>query len=203
MQLLHAVSRVRIELAHRPALRHGLVAALAVLAGWTALSWSARVESERASWGETVIVLVARVDLFAGDPIGTAVEPRELPLAMVPAAAIDLAGAIGAAERPGGIARRPIAAGAVLTTLDVAMHEHPDALLGPGEVAVAIAERIRSGARVGDRVMVVSDGFVLVPAATVVTAIDDRIVVAVPEDLAAGVAAAALGPAGVAVLVRP
>lgn len=203
MQVLDAVSRARIELAHRPALRRGVVLALALLAGWTALSWSARVESERAGWGESVVVLVARADLDPGDPIDNAVERQEVPRAMAPLAATDLVGAFDMGDRPSGIARREIAAGAILTPFDVAVHGHPDALLAPGQVAVAISERIRSGARIGDRVMVVSDGFVLVPAATVVATHEDRVVVAVPEDLAAGVSAAALGPVGVAVLVRP
>lgn len=201
MEVLRSLTRVRVELAHRPLLRHGLVAAMAVIAGWTALSWSSKVERERASWGETAIVLVAAAELAPGDAIATGARPTEVPLAVVPPAAIELVDALGSAD--GGIARRPVPAGAFLTTFDVAMHGHPESRFGPGEVAVAVSERVRSGARVGDRVMVVSDGFVLVPAATVISVHDERVVVAVPEDLAAGVAAAAIGPAGVAVLVRP
>lgn len=207
-QVLRIMTRARLEIAHRPALRHAIVAGLALLAGWTALSWSARVEAQRASWGDTLPVLVARADLVPGEPLGGSVERRDVPAAVVPPAAIDLVdsvrpGGAGDPLGPGAVARRAIPAGAILTSVDVAMHGHPESLLTPGEVAVAVAERIRSGARVGDQVMVVSDGFVLVRAATVVAVHDDRVVVAVPEELAAGVAAAAIGPSGVSVLVRP
>lgn len=205
--VFHAVSRARLTLAHRPALRHAIVAGLALLAGWTALSWSGRVEAERARWGETVPVLVARADLAAGEMVVGSVERRDVPLALVPPSAVELVESVDAVDAGPDqlrvVARRTIAAGAILTGLDVAMHGHPDSLLAPGEVAVAVAERIRSGAQVGDRVMVVADGFVLVPTATVIAAHDDRMVVAVPEALAAGVAAAATSTTGVAVLVRP
>lgn len=189
-------SRVRHELARRRWLYRTLVVALAGVTWWTAAAWAERVETQRASWGSTVEVWVATRDVSTGQLLIDAVERRTFPAATVPPAAVRDLDAVTAA-------RRPVPSGAVVTRLDVAADSAPASLLDEGEVGVAVIERVPSGARTGDRVMVVADGLVLAGDATVVGASDDRVVVAVPVDGAPAVAAAAAGANGVGLLLQP
>lgn len=190
------VSRARHELARRRWLYRSLVVVLIAVTWWTAARWAEQVDAQRSTWGDTVDVWVATRDVAAGEPLHDAIERRAFPLAVVPAAAVNDVGQATAA-------RRAVPAGAVVTELDVAASASPGAMLAAHEVGVAVVERVPSGARTGDRVMVVSDGIVLAATATVAGVSDDRVVVAVPVDVAPMVAAATHAPAGVSLLLQP
>ncbi|MEX2625366.1 MAG: hypothetical protein WD225_00695, partial [Ilumatobacteraceae bacterium] len=93
------VSRVRHELARRRWLYRTLVVALAAATWWTATAWADRVETERASWGDTVEVWVATRDISTGELLLDAVERRSFPAATVPVAALRELDAATAAQR--------------------------------------------------------------------------------------------------------
>jgi hypothetical protein len=107
-----------------------------------------------------------------GEPLR--VDLREIPIAVVPQGAItdvtDL------------VARRRIGEGEIVVGLDVAADRGAQAMTPRGWLAVPIIESPRSGASVGDRVQVASDGFVLTTQALVVDRFDDITVLAVPAD---------------------
>jgi hypothetical protein len=166
--------------------------AVGVLAAWAYLAVDARlaaVADARRGWGATTPVLVATADLAPGDPLGGSVELREWPAAVAPP---------GALTAPAGdrVARQHVAAGDPVGTSDVAPAAGPLALVPSGWVAAPVVESPPSGAAVGDRVQVASEGVVLAGEGLVVGFVaggssGDVTLVAVPADAARLVAAAA------------
>lgn len=164
--------RVRRLLARRPWIYWLLVAlvvtGLAVRVG----AYVASVEAARHAWGSTSAVYVATADIEPGAPV--AAERREVPAAMLPVRP--------AAEIGGAVARQRISAGEIVTVADVVADSGPLALVPPGFLAVPVIESPVSGAAVGDRVQVATDGVVLSADAIVVGHSPDATLVAVPAD---------------------
>jgi hypothetical protein len=163
----------RRVLARHPSIHWLVVAVLAVATGAQVLARDDRVEQARRAWGDTREVLVADRDAAPGEPLVASV--REIPAAVVPPAAID---ATGVAR----IARQHVGAGEIVTDADVAALGGPLPLLPPGWLAVPGVESPPSGATVGDRVLLASDGVVLAPDAVVVGQVGDVTLVGVPAD---------------------
>jgi SAF domain len=193
---MRVVARIRLELARRPWIHWCVVVALATGAAWSVAAALAGVDRARAAWGTVARVVVANQPLAPGDPLAGATQLRSVPLAVVPA------GAVG--ELPdGAVARQRIGPDEIVTIDDVAARAGPPALAPPGTRIVAVAETVPTAAVVGDRVAVASDGVELVDGAVVVGRIDGAVLLAVDAGRAAGVAAAAVAPAGVALLIVP
>jgi hypothetical protein len=154
---------------------------------------SQQIERARASWGATTQVWVATADAGAGQVLHA--QRRQVPVAMVPH------GAVTGELPPAAIARQAVAAGEVVVAHDVGAGRLP--LLAAGQRAVAIpADDNTITVAVGDRVDVVARGQVLAGDGVVVDVSLGAVVVGVPADDAAGVAAAALDRIAVVVL-RP
>ncbi len=185
---------IRRVLARRPWLYWLLVGAVAAGFATEVAGRSDAIDAERARWGESRIVLVADRDLGPGDPLAGAVTKRTFPVAMIPIEAVS--------EIDRQVARQRIAAGEVITAPDVAEHDGPRALLPEGWLAVAIVESPSSGARIGDRVQIASEGTVISSDAVVIGFVDDATLVAAPADEAPLLPAAAAA-GGVALLLVP
>lgn len=195
---MQLVPRLRHETARHPWLYRAMVAALALTALWSAVSFADRLEVERASWGATRAVVVTADAIDNGSALHGSVVTRHHPTAVVPESAVapeDIA--------PDTLARRDLPVGVVLTSSDLRHPDRQHELLEPHQVAVTVAERIRSGARLGDTVVVVSEGLVLTERATVLSVDDDRVVLAADARHAPMIAAAASGPGGVSLLIAP
>lgn len=121
---------------------------------------------------------------------------RRYPIEMIPPDAVESLSA-------GATARHRLRAHEIVVDVDVAASTTPHALIPDTWLAVAIAEPVPSGATVGDRVVVVSEGIRLADEALVVGRADGVTVVAVPDAAAPAVAAAAGSPVGLALLLRP
>jgi hypothetical protein len=182
----------RRSLARRPWIHWLAVVALA--AGVAGSVWHGMrgVAATRSSWGESVTVLVANADLAPGDPI--TVERRTAPVAIVPPSAV--------ATVAGLRARQHIGTGEIVTSTDVVSGAGALALVPSGWLAVPVIESPRSGADVGDRVAVASDGITLADEAIVVGFVDDATLVAVTSDRAPLLPAAAAA-SGLTLLRRP
>lgn len=171
--------RVRRIVARRPWVQWVVVAVLATGVGATVHDAMARVDAARTAWGRTVTVWVATRDVVAGETI--AAEPTGVPAAIRPPGAVD--------DPAGSIARQAIGAGEIVTALDLVDGEQG---LAPAGWLIAPAHEARpSGAAVGERVQVASDGYVLTDEAVVVGFVDDVTLVAAPADVAAVVSGAA------------
>lgn len=142
--LMRMLAQLRTRLARSPKLYWALVA-LAALAVWLmVLDATSALDRERQRWGETRSVLVATTDLSAGAPF--AIERRDYPVAMVPDAAVStLAGNLRT--------RRPVAAGQIITRLDVASPSVPD-----DWVVLAIDPTSQPPLAAGDHVAVFAAG---------------------------------------------
>ena len=141
------------------------------------------VVDERAAWGTEIEVLVATARVDAGVTLAPVVARRSLPRAVVPDLVVqDLP--------PEATARRSLVAGEILTAADIAAVSGPAALARPGDVVVAVVESVPSGADIGDQVVVVVDGVVLVDRALVVGRRDLVVDLSVPFSSGAVVAAA-------------
>jgi len=127
-------------------------------------------------------VLVARRHHEPGDLLMA--DLVELPVAALPADALVDAPAAGRI-------RQRVAAGEVLTTVDVTGVAGPAALAEPGTVVVALSDPLARSVVPGLHVEVAADGLVLADDAVVTDVVDDVIFVAVTERDAAAVAAAA------------
>lgn len=176
---------LRRMLARRPWLYWVGVAAGATMITHVVLAQVAGVEATRRLWGETQRVAVAGADLPVGSP-PQAVEWRDIPVAVAPAAAVT-----DAAEVAGAVLVHPVGRGEILTTADLTA-PGPRGRIEAGTVGVTI-EVVPAGAPIGlgDPVAVASGGILLAAAATVVATDGPVAVVAVPIDEAAAVAAAA------------
>jgi hypothetical protein len=139
-------------------------------------------------------VLVATRDVQPGDPLVVAAEIRAVPAPMIPVGALTEVDA-------GAVARQHIAAGEVVVAHDQSPTATPQSLIPTGWLAAAIAERVPSGARIGDRVTVATGGVVIAEEGLVVGVVGEGLLVAVPADAAPQVANAA-STGDVAVLLR-
>lgn len=198
MSLLSPIRRLtthrRRLVARHPRLRWLPVVAASLAVVASVATHQRRSVDVRDAWGTTTAVWIATDDLGPGAPL--AVERRDVPLAL----AFD--GALAADARPEEyLVRQQIVAGSIVAAVDVAQGDGLDALIPAGWRGVAIEESPSSGARVGDRVDVVSDGVVLASDALVADRRDGVVVVAVPSGSAPLVALA--GRTGVALLRVP
>lgn len=190
-----APSVVRRVLVRRPWIYWLVVAVCTVAVAAEVLERVDRIEAARAAWGDTRRVLVADHDAAPGDPL--AMSARDLPVAIVPASALDASG------DGRHVARQHVAAGEIVTERDVApLSRGALALVPAGWLAVPVVESPASGAQVGDRVRIVSDGLVLAGEALVVGFHDDVTLIAVPADVAPMVPLAA-DSGSLAVLLVP
>lgn len=179
MRITPIVPVVRRAVARRPWIQWIVIAGVAVAVAGTVGDAMAGVDAERAAWGETTTVWVAATDLRAGDRL--VAERRVVPVAVAPA---------GAAGEPGeALVRHAIGRGEIVSTLDLVTEAsglaHPDWLVAP------IRESPPSGAELGERVQVVSDGYVLADDGVVVGFHEDVTLVAVEPDAAPLLPAAA------------
>ncbi len=172
---------VRRVLVKRPWIYWSVAVIAALGASASLLGRSDGIDAARASWGETRAVWVATVDHAAGDPL--TVVHRDVPKAMVADSAVT--------DVVNRWARQQIAAGEIVHDVDVVSATEPQAMIPAGWLAVPIRESPASGARLGDRVHVVSDGFVISADGLVVGVHDDATLVAVPSDEAPSIPAAA------------
>jgi hypothetical protein len=196
------VARARHELARRPWIHWCLVAGLSTAAATSVASALAGVDRARESWGATANVLVATHPVPPGTPLAGVVERRSVPVAVVPDGAVAM---VDLVDRAGGgaVARQHLAAGEIVTAADVAPASGPAALAPFGTRVVTVVVQVPTPAAVGDRVAIAADGVELVADAVVVGRLDGAILVAVRTDRAATVAAAAMAPTGVALLLVP
>lgn len=176
-------------LAKRPWLYWVVVAAAALGVAASMLERSDRIDDARDAWGETTTVWVATRSLAPGD--GVLAEAREVPAAVAPPQHV--------ISVDGLTTRQHVGPGEIITERDVAAGTGPQAITPPGWLAVPIVESPASGAAIGDRVQVASDGLVISTDALVVGLHDDVTVLAVPAHEAALVPAAAA--AGTATLL--
>lgn len=191
---MSVLAQLRRLLARRPWLYWAAVGALALMIGVVVAQATSRVEAAKESWGETRTVIVAVVDIAPGDALAGAASTRELPGPMVPAGAVTELDA-------GATAMQRIAAGETVMLHDVAAVGGPRALIPDGWLAVAIAEPVGSGARIGDDVSVASGGVVVADHGVVVGLAGESLLVAVPDGEAAQVAQAATS-GDIAVLLK-
>ena len=181
---MNVVARLRHVLARRPWLYWIGVALLAIGVGAVVASAAATVDDARRAWGEPRSVVVATADLEPGDALAASTETRDLPAPMTPDAAL-------ATAPRGAVARQHITAGEVVVAADVTASAAPQALIPDGWSAVAVAEAVPTGVRVGDAVRAVADGVVLADEGVVVGGAGEAVLVAVPDDTAPAVAMAA------------
>lgn len=164
--------RVRRVIARRPWIHWAVVGALAVGVTASVADAMAAVDAERAAWGRSVTVWVATHEVVAGQPI--VADSREVPAAVRPPGAVDDPG--------GAIARQAVGRGEIVTDLDLV--DDGPGLAPAGWLVAPVRESLASGAAIGERVSVVSDGFVLADEAVVVGSVGDATLVAAPPDVA-------------------
>ncbi len=179
---MHVAARARLVLARRPWIYWVAVAVLAGLAATTVQGQISSIADERARWGASRTVVVATQHHEPGDPV--VAELTTLPVAAVSDGALD--------ELPdGAVARQRVAAGEVVTRLDVTSRIGPAALAEPGTVVVALSDPLARNVTVGLAVQVSADGLVVADDAVVTGIVDDVVFVAVSERDGPIVAAAA------------
>jgi hypothetical protein len=191
---MNPLARLRLLVARRPWLYWLAVLAVAAASAAVVADAVAGVDEARRAWGASRAVVIATRDVRPGEPAAGAVATRSRPAPMVPVAAVAETG-------PNAVFRQHVSAGEIVVEADLAPTAAPQARIPPGWRAVAIAERVPSGAAVGDGVDVASGGIVLADEAVVVGAAGDTLLVAVPAAEAAAVAAAA-GSGDVALLLE-
>jgi hypothetical protein len=171
----------RAFFARHPRTHRALVGVLAIAAGVVVATRTMAADAARDAWGERRIVWAADHDTSAG----AAVTARsvEVPIGLVPAAALDTA--------PSGVvARHHLDAGEILTASDVAS---ADELLGDDRRGVAVAaDDTTLPVSVGDAVDVVALGRVIATEGVVTEVFPTVVVVAVDAGVAAEVASAVL-----------
>ena len=186
------------RLARRRGVYWTVAATLAVAAGVAVHQQGQAARQVVDRLGTTTDVLVSSSDLVPGDPIAPLTAIAAVPTGLAPAAAV--------AEVPAGsVAGRHVAAGAMITALDVADPTQPAA----DEATIAVASSTSTPPLdPGDRarLVIAADPFLgLEPRiidATVVAVDDERLIVAVAADDLADVAAA-LQAGGITVAAGP
>lgn len=163
---------VRRLVARRPWIQWLLIVLIALGVTAEVADAMAGVAAARRSWGTSATVWVATADASPGAPVH--VEPIEVPVAIRPPHA--------ARDPQGAVARHQIGGGEIVTTLDVVDADGSPA--PPGWLVAPIRESLPSGATLGERVRVASDGFVIAEEGIVVGFVDDVTLVAVPPEVA-------------------
>jgi hypothetical protein len=182
---MHPVARLRHVLARRPWLYWLAVLALAGAAGLVVADAAAGVDEARRSWGTTRQVVVTTTGIAPGEPLSGRVAVRSVPEPIIPPDALeDVA--------PTAVARQHLAAGEMVMAHDVAATGGPQSLIPDGWRAVAVAELVPTGAAPGDAVSVASGGILVTDDGLVVGELAEGVLVAVPADVAAPVAHAAV-----------
>lgn len=177
---MHLLARVRLALARHPWAYWLVVAVVAGMVSLGAARAMARVEAQRRSWGEQRTAWVASTAIEPGQPIHA--DRREVPTAVVPADAVRVA--------PGDVvARQRIGAGEIITTVDLAARG-PASLIPDGWLAFAVPMPVEHFAA-GDYVRVYS-GDRFVATGVVVDHVESELMVAIPVEAAATMAAALL-----------
>ena len=179
---MHVAARARLVLARRPWIYWAVVATFATFAAAVVHGEMTSIAAERNSWGSTRRVLVARHQLEPGDVI--VADLVELPVAALPVGSLT-------DEPVAAVVRQRVAAGAVLTALDVTTRAGPAALAEPGTVVVALSDPLARDVAPGLPVRVAADGVVLAESAEITDVADDVIFVAVTDRDAPAVATAA------------
>lgn len=166
-------ARLRRLLARRPALRW--VAIVVTCGGFALSTWSHRTEvaDAREAWGSSSQLWVAEADVAPGEPL--LARSIEVPDAVAPADA-------AVTDPSGSTARQHVGRGEIITAVDIAGGSGVLALVPDGWIAVAVAERVPSGAQVGDRVTVVADGSVVADEGLVVAVGEGATSIAVPAE---------------------
>jgi hypothetical protein len=182
---MNFVARARHVLARRPWLYWLGAFSLAAAAGLVVADAAAGIDAARRAWGSTRPVVVAITDVGPGQPLAGRVEQRPLPAPMVPP------GAVRSVE-PTATARQQLAAGEVVMDHDVSATAGPQSLIPDGFRAIPVAELVPTHASVGAEVTAASGGIVLADDGVVVAELAEGVLVAVPADVAAQVAHAAV-----------
>ena len=178
--LVTTAAALRRMLAKRPWIYWLFVCFVALGVAASMLDRADRVDAERAAWGQSVTVFVTDRPHMPGDRLTA--EARDVPSAVAPP---------GRITAPDGLfVRQHIGEGEIVTHVGVVADAGPQAMTPNGWLGVPIVESPSSGAALGDRVQMVSDGVVIAPEAIVVGHHDDVTIVAVPAELAAAVPAA-------------
>lgn len=173
---------VRRVLTRHPWFYWVIVVGLAALLASATQSNLRSVRHARDDWGITESVWVATADVAPGVQLTGHVTRRDVPRAMMPTSAI-IDGEIG------GVARQHIAEGEIVTAVDVTATNGPLALVPSGWLVVVVSKS--PGASIGSSVHVAADGVVLTRQALVVGEVDGALLVAVPEEIAPLLPAAA------------
>lgn len=188
-------ARLRWALVRRPWLFWLLVGAGTTLTGSIAYESVRSVEAQRQTWGDTATVYVATAPLARGDPLDGATVARAFPMAVVPEGAVD---AVPAAA----VARHDIGTGELLSAHDITDARGARSLAPDGWPTVAVVEPIPTGATTGATVTIAADGAVLAEAGVIVGRHGDAVLVAVPDEDAPAVAAAAVESRAVLLVER-
>lgn len=174
--------RLRMLLARHPWIYWLTVFAVAGALALSVTAALAEVRRERESWGESVTVFVSTTAISIGDPIATSVETRQVPLAMVPAEALqEIPDAAVAAQR--------VSAGEIVVGIDVSAGRGPLALLPDGWLAIFFESPVNETFSVGDSASVLAGGEMIAPDAIIIQILADGVVVGVPAGVAPAVAA--------------
>jgi hypothetical protein len=187
---MHVAARARLVLARRPWIYWAVVATLAVLVAGIVQAQLQSVATARDQWGTTRTVLVATRPHEPGEFIDAA--PTELPVAVLPDGALTVVD-------DGAVVRQRVAAGEVVTELDVTVRAGPASMAEAGSVVVAVSDPLARDVTVGLAVQVAGDGVVLADHAVVTAVVDGVVFVAV--DLAQGPQVAAAAHQGTASLL--
>ena len=171
---MHVSVRVRVFLARHRWIYWFVVISLACAVGLTVHAELRKVDAAS--------VLVADDDRAAGD--APSFQRRDLPEALLPAAALR-------SLPTGATLRQRVAAGEVLTSIDITTVAGPIGGATTDSVVVGIIDPLARGAVVGSSVRISSEGIVLAESGRVVSLADEIVFVAVDSTDAPMIAAAA------------
>ena len=190
--------QIRRALARRPWLVWAAVVLVSVLAATVVGRQSAAAARALRGWGDRRLVLVATAPVAAGTPVRTArLATRSLPTAALPDHTVDHAD-------PAAVVSRSLEPGEVLVPSDLATGDPRFALVGAGQVVVAIPRPVvMVPVTVGDSVLVTVPAGSSRPSPDVVPAIvlsvsATSVVLAVDAEDAPAVAVAGAGGADTA-----
>ncbi len=175
------IPRVRILLARRPWIYWTAISVVAVVVGVSVAGLLSDIRRARESWGETTTALVAVTLVEAGEVISDSYEAREVPLAMVPPAALT-------SMPPGAIATQKISVGEIVLTSDVDHGAGPLALLPSGWLAMSVQMSVDDTFVAGAPAVIVAAGSTIAPNAVIVRIVADGLIIGVPADVAPAVA---------------
>lgn len=187
----------RRHLVRRPWIYWSSVAIAVIGLGAATSARDDRIDAARDAWGDRVAVIITTDPVEPGDPLHGATIERDVPVAVAPESAMAVAALDGRV-----VARQHLGAGEIVTSADVAPTDEPLALIPSGWSGVAVIESPGSGAAIGDRVRIAADGLIISDEALVVGHVDEATLVAVPDDVAPLVPAAA-DAGGVSLLLAP